>query len=102
MDDIETKLLELYRTIGLQLNHCIEQESLTQKMTPNLFHWLRASLLEVNELEKRKETKYFLTDDQVFTIIESLRHLQRGDGDPNKTPLNDEEIDVLCEELNFS
>ena len=81
MDQKEKQLLELYRTISLQLTHFIEQESLTQKMIPNVFHWLKASLEEVNELEKRKESMYPLNNLEIYTIIEGLRSLQRSDSD---------------------
>jgi len=99
MDQKDKKLLELYRTISFQLTHFIETNQLTHKMIPNQFHWLKASLQEVNDLEKRKESMYPLNDLEIYTIIEGLRSLQRHDcGDQDI--LNDSAIDSLCVDLN--
>ncbi len=99
MDQKEKQLLELYRTISFQLTHFIEQESLTAKMIPNVFHWLKASLDEVNNLEKRKESMYPLNSLEIYTIIEALRCLQRY-GIEDENTLNDSAIDSLCMDLN--
>lgn len=97
----ETKLLELYRAISSQLIYSIESNHITEKSFPKMFHWLKASLLEVNDIEKKKDNMCFLSTEEIYTIIEGLRSLQRHDcGDEDI--LNDEAIDDLCVDLNFS
>lgn len=99
----ETQLLKRYTALHDGLSNMIEGGRLTHEMIPDDYDWLLLTLLGAMDIaateKKTKEGLYSLSDFQIFTIIEGLRCLQRNGG-PNETPLDDIEIDTLCEELN--